>query len=114
MNSCQVFPQVANIEGGVLTFIALNSDPSNTMPRRIVNFKICPGCGEVLTRLTFVSQSKVNIVNVNFQVVSDSCFILTLITLVHDSLVDLPGVGLHVAGQICAVFTRRTFKRLRN
>ena len=55
MNSRQVLPQVADIERGVITFIALNSDPSNTMLRLIVKFKICPGCGDVLTGLTFVS-----------------------------------------------------------
>ena len=54
MNSCKVLSQVADIEGGVITFIALNSDASNTMPRLIVKFKICPGCGDMLTGLTFV------------------------------------------------------------
>ena len=114
MNSCQVFPQVADMERSVITFIALNSDPSNTMPRRIVNFKICPGCGDVLTRLTFVPQSKVNIVHVNFQVVSCSCFIIALITLIHNPLVDLLDVSLHVAGQICAVLAFLTSERLGN
>ena len=63
------------------------------MPQ-IVKFQICPGCRDVLTKLTFVSQSKVNIFHVNLQIFSDSYFILTLITLVHDSVVDLLSVSL--------------------
>ena len=92
MNSIQVCPQVANIERGEITFIALNSDSS--MLGLIVNFKICPGCRDVLTRLAFEPQSKMYIVHVNFQVVSNSCFVVALVTLVLDLLVDLPDVSL--------------------
>ena len=91
MNSIQVCPQVANIERGEITFIALNSDSS--MLGLIVKFQICPGCRDVLTRLAFEPQSKMYIVHVNFQVVS-SCFVVTLVTLVLDPLVDLPDVSL--------------------
>ena len=84
------------------------------MSRLIVNFEICPCCGDVITRLALVSQSKVNVVHVNFQVVSNSCLIVTLITLVHDSLVDLSDVSLQVAEQIRAVLTFFTLERLGN
>ena len=66
MDRCQVFSEVANIEGGIIAFIALYSDPSNPVSGLIVNFQICSGGGDVLTRLTLVSQSKVNIIHVNF------------------------------------------------